>query len=47
MTAGTSTGSIIAAGLSCPSKSSSHIPGYFANDLLDIYVQKKKGHFCL
>ncbi len=45
MTAGTSTGSIIAAGLSCPSKSSSHIPGYFANDLLDIYVQKKEKIF--
>ena len=45
MTAGTSTGSIIAAGLSCPSKSSSHIPGYFANELLDIYVQKKEEIF--
>ena len=41
MTAGTSTGSIIAAGLSCPSKSNHTMPGYFANDLLDIYVTKK------
>jgi patatin-like phospholipase/acyl hydrolase len=44
MTAGTSTGSIIAAGLSCPSKSyhETKAPAYFANDLLDIYVEKKE-----
>jgi patatin-like phospholipase/acyl hydrolase len=41
MTAGTSTGSIIAAGLSCPSKSNHEIPAYFADDLLKIYVEKK------
>lgn len=41
MTAGTSTGSIIAAGLSCPSKSNLTIPGYFAKDLLNIYVEKR------
>jgi len=38
MTAGTSTGSIIAAGLACPSSSNPNIPAYFVNDLLDIYI---------
>ena len=38
MTAGTSTGSIIAAGLACPSESNPKIPAYFFNDLLDIYI---------
>ena len=45
MTAGTSTGSIIAAGLSCPSKSNLKVPAYFANDLLSIYVEKKEEIF--
>jgi patatin-like phospholipase/acyl hydrolase len=45
MTAGTSTGSIIAAGLGCPSKNDRKIPAYFANDLLDIYVNKNKEIF--
>ena len=42
MTAGTSTGSIIAAGLSYPAKGveNSTEPGFFATDLLDIYTTK-------
>ena len=41
MTAGTSTGSILAAGLSCPAKADPTMPGYFADDLLNIYKTKK------
>jgi patatin-like phospholipase/acyl hydrolase len=42
MTAGTSTGSIIAAGLAYPDKNHTDIkmPGFFAPDLLEIYSDR-------
>mmetsp|Transcript_4126 Transcript_4126/g.6984 ORF Transcript_4126/g.6984 Transcript_4126/m.6984 type:complete len:154 (-) Transcript_4126:961-1422(-) len=42
MTAGTSTGSILAAGLAYPSKDSevANTPGFFAADLLSIYSER-------
>ena len=40
MTAGTSTGSIIAAGLSYPAAEGSKEPGFFALDLLKIYSER-------
>lgn len=39
MTAGTSTGSIISAGLSFPKGNSTNFPKYFADDVIEIYTK--------
>ena len=40
MTAGTSTGSILAAGLAMPKKDDPRMPAFFAQELLEIYSTK-------
>lgn len=45
MVAGTSTGGILATGLTAPSPDNSTVPGYNADDIIRLYEQKGKDIF--
>ena len=47
MTAGTSTGSILSAGLSMPANHDFKMPAYFASDLLNIYTTRYNDIFII